>query len=103
MLFDSGSSKTLVHKHVIPCNYTPIQSNDELWTFSFAGTTVYSNLVALQKVQYPEFNHNMVVNKHPVLVFNSTSLLYGIIFAADFLDKCGIILDHDNNLVHWME
>ncbi len=67
--------------------------------FSLAGTTMSSNLVALQKIWFPE----LVVDEHPALVINSTSLHYDIILAANFLDKCGIILDYDNILVLWME
>ncbi len=43
VLFDSSSSKTLILKCVVPCNYIPIQSNDELWIFSIAETTLVGN------------------------------------------------------------
>ncbi len=33
VLFNYGSSKTLIHKRVVPHTYTPIQSNDDLWIF----------------------------------------------------------------------
>ncbi len=56
-------------------------------------------LVALNKIRFPEFNHIMVVDKHPLLIVDSMSLWYDIIFGADFLDKCGIALDHEHNLV----
>ncbi len=45
----------------------------------------------------------MVVDEHPVLVVDSTSLNYDIIFGANFLDKFGITLDYDNDLGCWME
>ncbi len=57
----------------------------------------------LTKIRFPAFNHNMVVNEYLALVVNFMSLCYDIIFGANFLDKCGITLDSDNNLVHWME
>ncbi len=45
----------------------------------------------------------MVIDEHPVLIHDSTSLWYDIILGADFLDTCGLHFDYDNNLVHWME
>ncbi len=61
-----------------------------------------SDLVALHKIRFPEFNCNMVINKHPVLIVDSTSLHYNSIFGAEFLDKCGITLEYDNNFVFLM-
>ncbi len=45
----------------------------------------------------------MVIDELPVLIVDSTILGYDIIFGADFLDKCSFHLDHDKNLVHWIE
>ncbi len=45
----------------------------------------------------------MIINEHPVLFVDSTSLCYNIIFSMDFLDEYGITLKYDNNLVQWME
>ncbi len=45
----------------------------------------------------------MVINEHPDLVVDSTSLQYDIIFGADFLDQSRFHLDYDNNLVCWIE
>ncbi len=98
VLFDSGSSKTLIHKQVVPCNYQPIHSDDDSHIFSLARTFTPTNLVALHKIRFPEFNCIMVVNVHPALIVDSTSQSYVIIFGADFLNKCGFQLNHDNNL-----
>ncbi len=106
ILFDSGSSKTLIHKHFVSHNYMPIQLDDGLQIFSLAGTTKSSDLVdlhTLHKIRFPKFNHNMIINKHLALIVDSTSLCYAIIFGADFLDKCRITLNYDKNLVCWME
>ncbi len=45
----------------------------------------------------------MIVDQHPALIVDYTSRCYDMIFGADFLDKCGITLDYDNNLVWWTE
>ncbi len=99
VLFDSGSSKTLIHKCIAPQNFTPIPSTDDLQIFLLVSATTAMALVALNKIRFPEFNHIMVVDKHPLLIVDSMSLWYDIIFGADFLDKCGIALDHEHNLV----
>ncbi len=103
VLFDSGFSKALVYKCIVPQNFTPIQSLDDLWIFSLAGTTTSIALVALAKISFPKFNHNVVVDEHPTLIVDFMSLHYDIIFGANFLDKYSIILDYNSNLVHWME
>ncbi len=45
----------------------------------------------------------MIVDKHPTLMVDSKSLCYNIIFGVNFLNKCRITLDYENNLVQWME
>ncbi len=60
-------------------------------------------LVALEKIRFPEFNQNMIVDERPALIIDSTNLHYDIIFGSNFLDKCGITLDYENHLVQWME
>ncbi len=99
VLFDSGSSKTLIHKRIVPRNYTPIPSHDDLRVFSLAGATTPTALVALEKIRFPEFNRNIVIDKHPALIVDSMNLRYDIILGADFLDKCGITLNYKNNQI----
>ncbi len=45
----------------------------------------------------------MIVDEHPVLLVDSTSLPHNILFGANFLNKCSITLDYENSLVQWME
>ncbi len=103
VLFDSSSSNTLVHKCIVPWNFKPLSSTDDLWILLLAGATTSTALVTLEKIRFPEFNQNMIVDKHPALIDDSTSLCYDIVFGANFLNKCGITLDYENNLVQWME
>ncbi len=103
MLLVSGLSKTLIYKHIVPCNYQPIHSDNDWHIFSCAGTTTPTNLVALHKICILEFNCSMVVNEYPVLIVDSMNLHYDIILRVHFLDKCGFHLDYDNNLVQWIE
>ncbi len=103
-MFDSGSSKTLIHKWIVPQNFTAIPTSNDLQVFLLAGTTTSTALVAaINKIRFPKFNCNMIVDQHPALIIDSMSLCYNIIFGANFLDKCGMTLDYDNNLVQWME
>ncbi len=50
VLFDSGSSKTLIHKQIVPRNYTPISSHNDLQVFLLAGATTPMALVAHEKI-----------------------------------------------------
>ena len=103
VLFDSGSSKTLVHKCIVPWNFTPLSSTNDLWIFLLAGATMSMALVALEKIRGPEFNYNIVIDNNPALIVDSTNLQYDIIFGAEFLDKCIITIDYNSNQVCWME
>ncbi len=103
VLFDSGSSKTLIHKQIVPRNYTPISSHDDLRVFLLAGATKPTSIVALEKIRFPEFNCNIVIDKHPALIVDSMNLRYSIILGANFLDKCGITLYYENHQVLWLE
>ncbi len=103
ILLESGSSKTLIHKQIVPSNYSPLDFNDDLCIFSLVGTTNSTNLVALSNIHFPEFNQNMVIDNHPALVISSETMHYDIIFGANFLDKCGFHLDYNANQVKWME
>ncbi len=67
--------------------------------FLLAGAATSTALVVLNKIRFPEFNRNMIVDQHPAQIVDSRSLHYDIIFGADFLDKCRITLDYDTNLV----
>ncbi len=49
VLFDSGSSKTLVHKCIIPWNFTPLSSTNDLWIFLLASATTSMALVVPEK------------------------------------------------------
>ncbi len=74
-----------------------ISSTDDLWIFLLAGETTSTALVALEKIQFPEFNQNIVIDNHLALIVDSMNLQYDIIFGANFLNKCGITLDYDNH------
>ncbi len=56
-----------------------------------------------KKIRFPEFNRNIVIDKHPTLIVDSMNLQYNIILGANFLDKCGITLDYENHQVKWLE
>ncbi len=103
VLFESFSAKILIHKSIIPQNFTLIPSTNDLGIFLLVCATTSMALMALNKIRFPEFNCNMVVDNHPALIVDSTSLCYVIIFGAVFLDKCSITLDYEHNLVWWME
>ncbi len=61
LCFDSGSSKTLAHKHIVPQNFIPISSNDDLGIFLIVGATTPMALRALEKIRFLDFNCNMIV------------------------------------------
>ncbi len=98
ILIDWVSSKTLFLKYVVTLNYQPIHSNDDLQPFPLAGAKTSDNLVALTKICFPEFNHDIAIDEHTVFILDSNILWYKIIFGADFLDKRGFHLDYGETL-----
>ncbi len=103
VLFDSGSSKTLIHKHIVPQDFISISSDNDWLMFLLVGATTSTALMALEKIRFHEFNWNMIVDKHPVLIVDSANLCYDIIFGSNFLDKCGITLNYENHQVQCVE
>ena len=101
-LLDTGSSKTLIHKRVVPRNHQLLASDDDLRITSLAGTTNAPGLVLLGNIRFQEFNRNITIDKHPALIVDGDGLRYDVIFGADFLDKLGFIFDYDNHVVTWM-
>ncbi len=76
----------LIHKHIVPWNFIPISSDNDLQTFLLADTTTSTALMVLENIRFPEFNQNMIVIKHPALIVDSTNLRYDIIFGSNFFD-----------------
>ncbi len=77
-------------------NYQPIQSDHD----------AYDNhtcrFCCIDKYCFPDFNCIMVVNKHPVLIVDST--VFGMKLPLEsFFDKFGFQLDYNQNVICWME
>ncbi len=79
------------------CTSNPIQSNEESFIHC-----IYQSF-SLSKNHFTEFNYNLVIDEHPVLIVDSNSLQYNVTFGVDFLDKWVFHLDYNHNLVQWME
>lgn len=98
VLLDSRYSKTLIHRWVVLCNYSPLDSANDLGMFSLVGTTM-TDLVAISKIGFMKFNCKMVIEDLPALIVFSKAIRYDIIFGADFLDKWGFHLNYNANQV----
>ncbi len=69
-------------------------TDDDLQIFSLSGLPHLQTLqfYAKSAFQNSTTNRNMVVNEHPLLINDSTSLCYNIIFGADFLTNVDFTL-----------
>ncbi len=80
------SSKTIIHKLVVPCTYTPIQSNDDLWIFPLQDPLSPPTLLP-----YTNFDSQ---NSTPILLSMNTLclLLIPLIFAWQHLLTASLVL-----------
>lgn len=83
-------------------NLLTIDSNNDLEVFSIVGTTPSTDLVALSRNFFPDFNQKIVISSHPALIVLSNIMCYDIIFGSKFVDKYPFHLDWDANKVKWM-
>ena len=100
ILIDSGSTRTLIHKRVLPENTKPQQLAKGKGISTLAGTMRVESVVRLRDIKLPEFDKNRTVDELKALVFDSPCA-YDILLGADALKKLGLILDYKTGTVDW--
>ena len=100
VLFDPGSTRTLIKKSVVPRKAVPIHLNSEKRIKTIAGSMNTSELVKLRNIRLPEFDKNRQIEETKAFIFDNESK-YDIIFGADFLSMIGIVLDYRHGHMEW--
>ena len=83
-LIDSGSSRTLISKKVVPRNAQPKKITSKKFN-TLAGQMTAKEVVHMRDVRLPELNKNRGMREQKALVFNQPCG-YDIILGSDFLN-----------------
>ncbi len=102
VLFDSGSTKTMIHRSALPKGYQCISTLPPLRFQTLGGKTTSTTAVQLNNLSFPEFNGNISIDSQTAYSFDQ-DCRYDIIFGANFLDKFGFTINYNDNLLQWMD
>ena len=100
VLFDSGGSKSTVHRRVLPqgARIDPDRSGTMLNTL--AGVYAPLGRVTMKNMRLPAFDKNRIISEHEFHVFDA-NCQYDVILGGDFLSKVGMNLKYDTLEVEW--
>lgn len=101
-LLDSGGTRTMIHKQVVPngCTATPLQQPMTATTIN--GTFDTTHYVLLRGLTLPELDPHKVIDQQDALLFDGPCQ-YDIILGRDFLHSTGMTLDFEAKEVRWLD
>ncbi|KAL7450185.1 hypothetical protein ACHAWC_004846 [Mediolabrus comicus] len=101
VLLDSGTTKTMIHRRVLPKDIQTKKLSTAKPVSTLAGKVTVTEKVTLRQVKLPEFDKNRTIDECKALVFDSPCQ-YDVLIGADLLKKLGAILDYENGTVEWL-
>jgi hypothetical protein len=96
VLFDPGSTATLINPKCLPKNCKAHPINQERKINSLAGSCETKSMVVMRT----ELDKNRVVDQQKALVFNG-QCKYDVILGTDFLSKSGIDIKYSTGTIEW--
>ena len=93
VLFDSGSNRSLIHTQLLPEAARDTTRKNLNPTATLGGIVQLNQTVTLEQLRFPEFNKNIKIEQHKMIVFDS-NCCYDIILGGDFLQKTGININY---------
>lgn len=100
VLYDSGGSKSMCHRRVIPRGARLNQNEDRTLMRTLAGTYAPLGTVNMKGLRLPAFDKNRVIEEQEFHVFDA-DCQYDIILGGDFLKKVGMNLLYKTLEVEW--
>ena len=100
VLCDSGSTKTLIKRSVLPKHAKPKKTKTKRFN-TLAGNMNTSEIVTMRDVRLLEFNKNRSIEEHKALVFDQENCRYDVILGANFLNKAGMVIDYLEKNFKW--
>ena len=102
VLFDPGSTATLINRKCLPRNCKTQPINQERKINTLAGSCETKAVVVMRNLRLPELDKNRVVDQQKALVF-SGKCKYDVILGADFLSKSGIDIKYSTGTIEWFD
>ena len=102
VLFDPGSTATLINRKCLPKNCKAHPINQERKINTLAGSCETKSMVVMKNLRLPELDKNCVVDQQKALVFNG-QCKYDVILGADFLSKSGIDIKYSTGIIEWFD
>ena len=86
VLFDSGGTKTMIHRRALPPGVNPMTLTERQTMSTLAGIYESGGKVMMSKVRLPELNKNQIVESQEALVFDSPCW-YDVILGQTFCQR----------------
>ena len=100
VLFDSGGSRSMIHKRALPGGARVDQTGKQVFN-TLAGAYASQGSVKLNGMRLPAFDKNRVIATHQFEVFDA-DCRFDIILGADFLEKIGMNLRYEDLTIEWL-
>ena len=100
-LFDSGGTISLIHKHMLSTEVTPLISTNQIFT-TLAGEFQSNRQVLVQDIVLPEFKRTAYIINHTCQVFTGLRS-YDIILGQDFSRKIYFHINFNDNTMNCMD
>ena len=101
VLLDTGTTKTMIHRRVLPKDIQPRKLSHAKPVSTLAGTVSVTDTVRLRQIKLPEFDKNRTIDECKAYVFDAPCQ-YDVLIGADFLKKLGAKLDYESGIVEWL-
>ena len=101
VLFDSGGSKSMCHRRVLPKGIRLDQPPVRSLMRTLAGTYAPQGTVRMSGMKLPAFDKHRVIDEHEFHVFES-DCNYDVILGGDFLEKIGMNLLYKTLEIDWL-
>ena len=100
VLYDSGGSKSLIHRRVVPVGLQFKSTCKQMFN-TLAGAYASLGTVDVEGMRLPAFDKNRIINSHDFEVFDA-DCKYDVILGADFLSRIGMNLIYENLTIEWL-
>ena len=102
VLFDPGSTKTLISRKALPKGIKPTPLADTKDVTTLAGTIQTKEMVHLRGLKLTKFDKKQTIDVQKALIFD-VKYRYDVILGANFLTKTGIDIKYSTGTMHWFE
>ena len=101
VLFDSGGTKTMMHKRCLPRGAVPKRMEESKAFNTIVGVLKTQQVAYLHDISLPEFDKTKRIDEQQAYIFDQ-NCKYDIILGRDFLRKAGIVLNFSDNTMNWL-